>query len=211
MSAQPIRFIIMKYKLYAFDFDLTLADTIEVSYDIYGITFASVGVKFDKKDVFHHLTRDLTVTFSEIDDGTHDYNKFLQFFIETEVAYFDKVRLYPDVLPTIKRLKENGAKIALITNRNLETVARAMEKYGKISDFFDYTVTGDITTHFKPHPEPVLHCLEMAGVDKKDMVYIGDAVNDCKSATAAGVDFIYVNRHGQIEEPNAIKTFDELL
>ena len=200
----------MKYKVYAFDFDLTLADTLEVSCLSYAAAFNAIGMTFDKKSIFHNLTRDLYAAFTEIDDGTRDYGVFLRVFENDAAERFDKIALYPDVVKTIGRIKSNGAKTALITNRVASAVEKALGKYGGIKALFDYSVTGDITKNFKPHPEPVLRCLSMAGVKKNDMVYIGDAENDCLSATAAGVDFIYVDRHGQVHKSGAITSLSEL-
>ena len=200
----------MKYKVYAFDFDLTLADTTEISKETYRLAYAAVGADFTGEDVFHHLTRDLSATFKEIDDGIRDYDTFLRVFESESAKRFDMITLYPDVLETLERIKRGGAKTALITNRVAPAVESALKKYGGMKKLFDYTVTGDITKNFKPHPEPVLNCLKAAGVEKKDFVYIGDAYNDYLSAFAANVDFVYVDRHGKVDKTGAITSLSEL-
>ena len=198
----------MKYSLYAFDFDLTLADTLSVSEKTYAAAFSAVGKTFDG-DVFHHLTRDLKASFDECDDGSGNYSVFLETFETTAENIFHEVELYPDVLDYLKTLKAKGVKTALITNRNRRSVDKAMQKYCHAEELFDYIVTGDITENFKPHPEPILKCLKYSGVDKKDFVYIGDAENDRLAAERAGVDFVFIDRHGVIAAP-AVKTLNEL-
>lgn len=199
----------MKYSVYAFDFDLTLADTIDVSIETYAVALSSVGVQFDG-DVFHHLKQDIRATFDEIDDGTHDYSAFLKLFEDTAVKRFSTVRLYPDVVENLIRIRSSGAKTALVTNRARNSVDKAMEKYGGTDAFFDCVITGDITTNFKPHPEPILKCLALCGCEKQDLIYIGDALNDFRSATAAGVDFAYIDRTGHVKAKGALKTLSEL-
>ena len=45
------------------------------------------------------------------------------------------------------------------------------------------------TTHHKPHPEPILKCLERMGLSPEEVIYIGDAPTDLLAAQNAGVDF----------------------
>ena len=199
----------MKYKLYAFDFDLTLADTLAVSEKTYMAAFSAIGKTFDG-DVFHHLARDRKASFAETDDGKNDYGVFLSTFEQTAESLFHEVALYPDVLDYVKKLKSSGVSTALITNRNRRSVDKALLKYLPAEELFDHIITGDVTENFKPHPEPILKCLSVSGVEKKDFVYIGDAENDMLSATRAGVDFIYVDRYGKLNKPNSVKTLFEI-
>lgn len=198
----------MKYLLYAFDFDLTLADTVSVSEKTYAAAFKAVGKVFDG-DVFHHLTRDLKASFTETNGKADDFPVFLETFERTAEGLFETVTLYPDVLPYIFELKKRGVMTALVTNRNRRSVDKAMQKYLPLEDLFDYIVTGDMTENFKPHPEPILKCLAAANVSAKDAVYIGDAANDYLAAKAAGVDFIYIDRHGAVDKP-AVKGLFEI-
>ena len=199
----------MEYKVYAFDFDLTLADTISVSEKTYAAAFSAVGKSFDG-DVFHHLTRDLKASFYECADGGENYPAFLSAFESTAENIFHEVVLYPDVIPALGRIRSGGAKTALVTNRNIASVEKAMAKYGGAKKYFDYMITGDITTNFKPHPEPILKCLALSGVSRSEFVYFGDAENDFLSASAAGVDFVFVNRNGKVAKRGAITDFNNV-
>ena len=49
----------MKYKLYAFDFDLTLADTLEVSVISYKRAYSSIGLGFDEENIFSELGKSI--------------------------------------------------------------------------------------------------------------------------------------------------------
>lgn len=61
----------------------------------------------------------------------------------------------------------------------------------KLHDCFSAIVLLEDTENHKPHPEPLLHCAEMLGVDPKKCLYIGDSLSDFQSAENAGMDFAF--------------------
>ena len=53
----------------------------------------------------------------------------------------------------------------------------------------------DETEVHKPDPNvfmPILDKLKKQGIEKEDIVYVGDSLSDLKATTAAGIDFIAV-------------------
>jgi phosphoglycolate phosphatase len=61
-----------------------------------------------------------------------------------------------------------------------------------ISGFFGSVIGGDSTSQRKPHPLPLLTCIEHLGVRPEDAVMIGDSGADVGSARSAGVPVILV-------------------
>jgi len=58
-----------------------------------------------------------------------------------------------------------------------------------LSDYFDVVVGGDTYGHHKPHPAPLLGCLEQLGVDIADCIYVGDSETDAATASNANMTF----------------------
>lgn len=58
-----------------------------------------------------------------------------------------------------------------------------------IIDFFTTSVCKEDTTEHKPTPVPLLKYMEIEGVQKEDVIYIGDSKYDSMCAHGAGVDF----------------------
>jgi len=61
-------------------------------------------------------------------------------------------------------------------------------------------VSGDTTQNKKPHPEPLFHACEIAQVDPKQCIYVGDAERDIEAGRAAGMKtvaalFGYIQDH----------------
>jgi 2-phosphoglycolate phosphatase len=52
------------------------------------------------------------------------------------------------------------------------------------------TVSGDTTSHSKPHPEPILHAARLANIDPTKSVYVGDDIRDIVAGKAAGMKTI---------------------
>ena len=169
----------MKYKAYIFDFDLTIADTIEVSVKNYTEAFAAVGVKFDAREVARHLGIPLEHSYDEFQGvATADMTTFLNAFRASADAAFHEVTLYPDVERCFKSLHQSGAKTAIVTTRYRDAVMKVLDKYPKTLSTIDAIVTGDDVERRKPHPDPILKCLDLLAVFPKDAVYLGDAEND---------------------------------
>jgi HAD superfamily hydrolase (TIGR01509 family) len=57
---------------------------------------------------------------------------------------------------------------------------------------FDHLVTGDAVSHGKPHPEPYLEAVRLAGAQPADCIAIEDSPAGVRSATAAGVPTIAI-------------------
>ena len=201
-----------KYKLFAFDFDLTIADTVKIALINYTETLAEFGLKYDG-DVFADLSRPLDKTFEEKVkplDPDADYGLFEAAFYRSVERHFRSVALYPDVLPFFKGIKSSGGRIALVTNRIKPSLSAALEKYPDINQTIDFYSTSDMTDRLKPLPDPLIIAMNALGSEAEETIYFGDALNDELCAKAAGVDFVYVDRTGRIDRDGSIKTFDEL-
>jgi pyrophosphatase PpaX len=57
----------------------------------------------------------------------------------------------------------------------------------EIGDFFDAVVTADDTELHKPHPDPVLHALELLDSEPPKAAFVGDSPFDVGAGKAAGV------------------------
>jgi phosphoglycolate phosphatase len=56
----------------------------------------------------------------------------------------------------------------------------------KIADYFSVVVCGDTLPEKKPDPLPLTHACAKLGIAPRDMLMIGDSLNDTIAARAAG-------------------------
>lgn len=100
-----------------------------------------------------------------------------------------------DVLPTLSRLRSQGYRLGLLTNRDRlkpETIARL-----SLEGAFEFTVAAGEVGWWKPDPRIFEYVVEQAGASPKSSVYIGDnPYADVAGASAAGLHSILVDPHG---------------
>lgn len=113
-------------------------------------------------------------------------------FVELYAAHAtDRTRLEPDAREVLSYLYDAGARQAICTNKPYDLTVQILNGLD-IVGFFEVVVGGDSTAEKKPHPLPLLTCLEELGVTPGDVVMIGDSGADVGSAKAAGVPVILV-------------------
>lgn len=103
----------------------------------------------------------------------------------------EQTHLVPHAREALLHFYHHGVQQALCTNKPhgvTQQILRGLD----IANFFEAVVGGDSTPERKPHPLPLLTCLETLGVTPGDAVMIGDSAADVGAAHAAGVPVILV-------------------
>ena len=102
-----------------------------------------------------------------------------------------KTRAYDGVVDLMNELKENGAKLAIVSNKNDAAVKELNEIYfsGCVS-----AAIGEVEgRQRKPAPDEVYAALEELGSTKDEAVYIGDSEVDYATACASGLPCVLVS------------------
>ena len=102
-----------------------------------------------------------------------------------------KTVLYPEVLSTLKTLKERGFILALVTNKPFEFIAPLLEGLG-MRECFELCLGGDSLAVKKPDPLPLLHVCEKLGFSVEASIMVGDSKNDILAANSAKMQSIGV-------------------
>ncbi len=132
----------------------------------------------------------------------------------------DKTKPYEGIIPMLKKLKEMGINIAVVSNKSDEAVKKLMPAY--FGDLIDIA-KGEDEAHGigkKPAPEMVYSALSHVGVDPAEAIYVGDSDVDIATAKNAGMPCISVTwgfrsreflvEHGAgviIDEPGELMVF----
>jgi pyrophosphatase PpaX len=90
------------------------------------------------------------------------------------------------IRPVLETFTEQGRALGIVTTKRRETVALAFAAL-PIERYFDVVVCLGDTRHHKPHPEPLLHALELLGRGPDEAAYVGDAPFDVAAAKAGGL------------------------
>ncbi|HEX2826623.1 MAG TPA: phosphoglycolate phosphatase [Burkholderiales bacterium] len=93
--------------------------------------------------------------------------------------------IYPGVKEGLEKLKSMGLPLAVVTNKSGRFTLPLLEEVG-FSPYFRTVVSGDTLARKKPHPDPLLHACKTLEIAPRDMLMIGDSLNDTQAARAAG-------------------------
>ena len=115
---------------------------------------------------------DTTATlFKQVDANTHSNLE-------------DWVQLLPGTASALRRLKDRGAVLSIVTGDRTGLARESMRILG-ILDLFDVIIGGDEMTRQKPHPDGLLTACERVDIEPGKSAYVGDAPNDLRAAQAA--------------------------
>ena len=102
----------------------------------------------------------------------------------------DLTRPYEGVEQLLVALRDAGYRIAVVSNKH---DAGAQALCGRFfADYLDLTVGADGTRPLKPAPDGVLYVMERLQVSPDAVWYVGDSVQDVRTAHNAGVKCVAV-------------------
>ena len=93
--------------------------------------------------------------------------------------------IYPGVMEGLRRLRAMQLPLACVTNKSARFTAPLLEQLG-IASCFEQVIAGDTLPQKKPDPAQLLHACRGFGIVAREMLVIGDSVNDAEAARAAG-------------------------
>ena len=187
-----------KYDIYLFDFDNTLFDSLSSLKKCYEYALSFMlkkKVKLNSKETYVYCGENLVLTAKRYNFSKDETSLFVSKFLEKyNVFYYP--RPFKETLKTLKSLKENGAKIGIVSNNNLEYLNDTLIKNNIDPNIFDVILGNGATKRSKPSPSAInLAIRKIKGDKKKDkIVYVGDSINDVKSGLNAKIDTCLVVR-----------------
>ena len=117
------------------------------------------------------------------------------------VAYlkrkFEVLKPYPEVKPTLAKLRENGLKLGVVSDAPRNKAWQRLVLTG-LQDEFEVVVTHSDTLELKPHPSPFRLALEKLGMKSDEVLFVGDnPARDIKGAKAIGMKTCLA-KYGQV-------------
>ncbi|AGX88220.1 phosphoglycolate phosphatase [Candidatus Symbiobacter mobilis] len=94
--------------------------------------------------------------------------------------------LFPHVRETLDALRQQGTRLALVTNKDAHFTHVVLERLGLMPSF-DLVISGDTLPQRKPDPSGVQLCLDRFGVQRERALFVGDSAVDVATARNAGV------------------------
>lgn len=184
------------YRAVLFDMDGVVADTMPLHYEAWRRAFEISGITIEKIDVY---LREGMTTWAMAENiagakGRELTQEQLDRIVEDKSIFFtklamEKAKAYDGVTETLRMLRNNGLKVALVTGSRRNAVAIVLKTIG-LEGAFDAIVCAEDVKHGKPGPEPYEAAIKMLGVNRLNCIVVENAPMGIKSAKAAKVDYV---------------------
>lgn len=173
------------YDTFLFDWDGTLARTLELWIEQIEKQYIAYGLKATRREIvsdFGDLKAPLKYGLPQ-----HHLSE-LQEAVNIEVQrLLPDVPLFDDAEGLLRHLKSQGKQLALITTSLRRLLDIVMSRH-EIEDLFDLIVTSEDVKAHKPDPEGINFAVSHLGADKARTIILGDSGFDLLAAKNAGID-----------------------
>jgi len=176
-----------QYKAIIYDIDNTLLNTLDMNmYPLIRIIKEETGEDWTFRQVLRFATQPGLKTMEEL--GVRDKEKTYARWVSYVNAYKPGAIPYDGIEAVLRRMQEAGIRQAAASSKmkaqyQIDVVENGLDRY------METAILVEDTTKHKPHPDPILKCLERLGLPAEEVLYVGDAPTDLQAAQAAGVDF----------------------
>jgi HAD superfamily hydrolase (TIGR01549 family) len=102
--------------------------------------------------------------------------------------HLDAVTLFPGIEELVKKLRQKGINLGIITSKNRFEYNQDFVPFG-LAGFFETVICMEDSERPKPSADPMLAYIKKTGISSKEALYIGDTDYDRQCAAGAGVDF----------------------
>jgi pyrophosphatase PpaX len=167
-----------------FDWDGTLVDSAELSYDCYVTTFARFGIPFDRAQYQATYSPDWMKTYVGVGLPEERWPEADRCWLDLYAA--GHAPLLPGARETLERLAGRGLALGVVTSGERGRVSGEIARHGLDGRITTLVGHGDYHLR-KPHPEGLLLALSRMGVEPGAAAYVGDSPEDVLMARAAGV------------------------
>lgn len=200
---------------------LLLFDVYETLLDMQSIK-KKVNTLLDSKRAYMHWF-DLLMQYCLVDNSTGSFHNFLSIAEATlkmagkdlgkEVNREEADKIIHELghLPVnegvsqnLSKLKDEGFRLAAITNTPKEVILGRMERTGLVS-YFEKVLCADEIKKYKPATEVYDWAIKKLQVEKKDVLYVSAHGWDVIGAMSAGIESVYLEQAELLYYPVAKK------
>ena len=187
------------FDLIMFDLDGTLVETAPEIFDAVNDTLRYFDLpevtQQQVNDWIGHGTRELLIQALAFSGGVPDTTVRASGSLALSVARFDmhyqqrcgtRSQLYPQVRETLTVLRQQGVKLAVVTNKEGRYTTTVLNAHS-LMPLLDAVVSGDTFPAKKPDPTGINSCLSQFGVQPERALFVGDSSIDVATARNAGV------------------------
>ena len=198
------------YKLVIFDLDGTILNTLEdllqsCNYVLSKYNLEKIELEDVRKNIgwgIRHLIYEVSKHSEYTDQMFVEYKEYYS------KHYNDFTHPYDGVNEVIDYCLNNNIRIGVYTNK-VEDIAQDLCNY-HFKEKFEF-VYGNLETRVrKPDPSFIVKVIEDLGLDKSEVLYIGDSEVDIKTANNAGINGLFLS-YGYRPKEELLKYSDNII
>ncbi|MFW6035776.1 MAG: HAD family hydrolase [Halothermotrichaceae bacterium] len=174
-----------------FDFDGTLFNTNELIREGFKYTIKKeLNRDIDEQKLFEIWGKPLEVQMKAF--SKKKYKTMIKTYRNYYFRHSDKIDTFPGAVETVKTLKDNNYKVAILTNKGKNGLIKGLKEFNLIDDL-DCFLSREDVKHHKPDPEGFIKIMNNTGLKSKELLMVGDSPSDIKGAQNVGIKNILVS------------------
>ena len=184
-----------KYKAVIWDLDGTLLNTLEdlmnsVNYGLSKHGMPKITLEQTRRFVGNGVAKLVERAVPAGTDGNVQADVLKDFREYYSIHSKDKTKPYDGVVELMTKLKAEGYKLAIVSNKLKEAVEELAGIY--FPGLIDVAMGDTPGIPKKPAPDMIYKALELLGLEKNEAVFIGDSDVDVATGINSGMDMITV-------------------
>ncbi|MCW1296178.1 MAG: HAD family hydrolase [Candidatus Parvarchaeota archaeon] len=174
-------------KAILFDFDGTLVNI--------PINYKKIRLELKKLFLIHGIKTDFKIILKSIEKAykikDHEkvnklVNEAFSIVTKYEISGAKRAKEVLGAHNLLKKLKEHGFKIAIISRNSYESIEIALKKT-KLDKYIDLIISREDVKKIKPHPEMIKKALGYLKLKSSEVLVVGDHLYDIIAASRAKV------------------------
>ena len=175
------------YKYIAFDFDGTLADSVDFCLAVFELVFKKYmgDAAPDREDIYQNFGMNEPGVIRHymgkiVPEAENDF-----YFWHRDLHAEKCPELFPGIRELLINLKQNGVRLGILTGRSVTTCKISMD-FLKLNEFFESVQTGSSERNDKT--AQLLELMSKNNLKPEEIAYVGDALSDAEASIRAGID-----------------------
>jgi pyrophosphatase PpaX len=182
----------LRWPVVLFDFDGTLADSVDLIVASFRAALSEVGGGPDvpNDELRSWIGRPLQLLMEDVRPGraAESMAAYRAFY---RAHHDELIRPVPGVPDLLAALADAGAVVGVVSSKRVDFIELGLGALGLTGAVRILASQNDTEKH-KPFPDPLLFAADRLGVLPAECVYVGDAVVDIEAGSAAGMDTVAV-------------------
>lgn len=184
------------YNAIIFDLDGTLLNTLDDLSDAVNYCLNKFGYskrsKVQIRSFVGNGIKKLMERALPNDIDEEEFQKIFTFYKEYYTSHCRiKTKPYEGIIDLLLSLKDKGYRLAIVSNKNDAAVKELADYYFK--NIFELSIGQRDGIRKKPAPDSLNEAIRILGVEKKNVLYVGDSEVDKQTADNAEVDCTLVD------------------